>query len=106
MLIGAGAAGQMILRDLHNAKEINERVCCIIDDDKNKWGRFIDGVPIVGGRDDIFLNVEKYKIEKIFLAIPSATAMARRDILNICKETNCELKNLPGVYEFVTGHVT
>jgi len=106
MLIGAGSAGQMILRDLHNAKEVNERVCCIIDDDKNKWGRFIDGVPIVGGRDDILLNVEKYKIEKIFLAIPSATAMARRDILNICKETNCELKNLPGVYEFVTGHVT
>lgn len=106
MLIGAGSAGQLILRDLHNAKEVNERVCCIIDDDKNKWGRFIDGVPIVGGRDDILLNVEKFKIEKIFLAIPSATAEQRRDILDICKETNCELKNLPGVYEFVTGEVT
>lgn len=106
MLIGAGSAGQLILRDLQNAKEVNECVCCIIDDDKNKWGRFIDGVPIVGGRDDILLNVEKFKIEKIFLAIPSATAEQRRDILDICKETNCELKNLPGVYEFVTGEVT
>ncbi|MBQ8416883.1 MAG: polysaccharide biosynthesis protein [Clostridia bacterium] len=106
MLIGAGSAGQMILRDLHGAKEVNERVCCIIDDNSNKWGRFIDGVPIVGGRDDILLNVEKYRIEKIFLAIPSATTEQRRDILDICKETSCELKNLPGVYEFVTGNIT
>lgn len=106
MLVGAGAAGQMILRDLHNAKEVNDCVYCIIDDNKNKWGRFIDGIPIVGGRDDILLNVEKYRIEKIFLAIPSATAEQRRDILDICKETSCELKNLPGVFEFVTGNVT
>ena len=74
MLIGAGSAGRMILRDLQNAKEVHDRVCCIIDDDKNKRGCFIDGVPIVGGREDILLNVEKYRIEKIFLAIPSATA--------------------------------
>lgn len=106
MLIGAGAAGQLILRDLHNAKEINECVCCIIDDNRNKWGRFIDGVPIVGGREDILLNVEKYKIEKIYLTIPSATATQRRDILNICKETGCELKNLPAVYEFVSDNIT
>jgi len=106
MLIGAGAAGQIILRDLHNSDEVNERVCCIIDDDINKWGRFIDGVPVVGGRDDILLNVEKYRIEKIFLAIPSATAEQRRDILDICKETSCQLKNLPGVYELVTGKIS
>ena len=106
MLIGAGAAGQMILRDLHAAKEVNERVCCIIDDNRNKWGRFIDGVPVVGGRDDILLNVEKYKIEKIFLAIPSATATQRRDILDICKETRCELKTVPSVYALASSDVT
>ncbi len=106
MLIGAGAAGQLILRDLHSAKETNDIVACIIDDNSNKWGRFIDGVPIVGGRDDILLNVEKYKIEKIFVAIPSASPEQRRDILDICKETNCELKNLPGVYEFVSDNIT
>lgn len=106
MLIGAGAAGRLILRDVHNAKEVNECVCCIIDDDENKWGRFIDGVPIVGGRDDILLNVDKYKIEKIFVAIPSATSEQRRDILDICKETKCKLKILPGVYELVTGDIT
>lgn len=106
MLIGAGSAGQMILRDIINAKEVNENVCCIIDDDRDKWGSSISGVPIVGGRDDILFNVEKYKIEKIFLAIPSATAWQRRDILNICKETDCELKNIPGLYQFVTGDIT
>ncbi len=106
MLIGAGSAGRMILRDLHHAKEVNDRVCCIIDDDRNKWGCFIDGVQIVGGRDDILFYVKKYEIDKIFLAIPSATPEQRRDILDICKETKCELKNLPGIYQFVTGDVT
>ncbi len=105
MLIGAGSAGQMILRDIQRAKEVNDWVCCIVDDDHNKWGRYIDGVPIVGGREDILVNVEKYKIEKIYLAIPSATAAQRRDILNICKETGCELKNLPGMYQFVDGTI-
>ena len=105
MLIGAGAAGQMILRDIHNAKEVNEWVCCIIDDNHNKWGRYIDGIPIVGGREDILLNVEKYKIEKIYVALPSASAEQRRDILDICKETGCELKNLPGMFQFVTGAI-
>lgn len=106
MLIGAGSAGQIILRDLNRAKETNERVCCIIDDNPNKWNRFIDGVPVVGGRDDILANAEKFKIDKIFVAIPSSTAEEKRDILNICKETGCELKNLPGMYQFVTGEVT
>ena len=106
MLIGAGAAGRMILQDLNSAQESNDRVVCIIDDNKNKWGRFIDGVPVVGGRDDILLNVEKYRVEKIFLAIPSASAEQRRDILDICKETRCELKNLPGVSDLVKGTVT
>ena len=105
MLIGAGSAGRMILRDIQNAKEVCDRVCCIIDDDKSKRGCYIDGVPIVGGREDILLNVEKYKIEKIFLAIPSASAEERRDILSICEETSCTLKNLPGMYQFVTGNV-
>ncbi len=105
MLIGAGSAGRMILRDLQNTKEVHDRVCCIIDDDKSKQGCFIDGVPIIGGREDILSGAEKYQIEKIFLAIPSATAGQRRDILNICKETACELKILPGMYQFVTGNV-
>ena len=105
MLIGAGSAGQMILQDIQRAEILNDRVCCIIDDNPNKWWRHMDGVPIVGGRDSILENVEKYRIQKIYLAIPSASAEERRDILNICKETGCELKNLPGMYQFVTGAI-
>ena len=106
MLIGAGNAGQMILRDIRSAHETKEKVVCIIDDNPNKWGRYIDGVPIVGGRDSILENAKKYAVEKIFLAIPSATAEQRRDILNICQETGCELKNLPGMYQFVLGDIS
>ena len=105
MLIGAGNAGQIILNDISRAQEIQDRVLCIIDDNPNKWGRFLDGVPIVGGREDILKNVEKYDINKIYVAIPSASAQDRRDILNICKETRCELKNLPGMFQFMTGAV-
>ena len=106
MVIGAGAAGQMILRELINSKETSDRVCCIIDDNPNKWNREIEGIPVVGGRDSILYAVGKYGIEKIYVAIPSAKASEKREILNICKETGCELKNLPGVYQFLTGEVS
>ena len=106
MLIGAGAAGQMILRDLHHAETRRDKVVCIIDDNPNKWHRDIDGVPVVGGRDDILSAVQNYKVDKIYLAIPSISAGERRDILNICKETDCELKNLPGIYQLVSDTVT
>lgn len=106
MIIGAGAAGQTILRELIHAKETSDVAACIIDDNPNKWGREIDGVPVIGGRDSILFGVGKYGIEKIYVAIPSASAESKRDILNICKETGCEVKNLPGVYQFVTGEVS
>ena len=106
MLIGAGSAGCMILRDIHKSSVIGEKVVCIIDDNPNKWKRYIDGVPVVGGRDSILKAVEDYKVEKIYLAIPSASAQTRRDILAICQETDCELKNLPGMYQLILGQVT
>ncbi|WP_373125042.1 polysaccharide biosynthesis protein [Blautia producta] len=106
MLIGAGAAGQIIIRDLNRASEVKAQVCCIIDDNPNKMGRYIEGIPIVGNRDDILLSADKYKIDQILLAIPSASAEEKRDILNICKETGCELKILPGIYQLVNGEVS
>ncbi|MBR3561750.1 MAG: polysaccharide biosynthesis protein [Oscillospiraceae bacterium] len=106
MLIGAGSAGQMILRDTKGAEVARERIVCIIDDDPSKWGKYLDDVPIVGGRDEILSCAEKYKVEKIYLAIPSATAEQRRDILNICNETGCELKNLPGIYQLRLDEVS
>lgn len=106
MLIGAGNSGQMILRDIRATDAIKEKVVCVIDDNPNKWGRFLEGVSIVGGRDEILNCVQKYKVNKIYLAIPSATASQKRDILNICKETKCELKQLPGMYQFVTDQIS
>lgn len=106
MLIGAGAAGQMILRDIAGSSDGEEKICCIIDDNPNKWGRYIDGVPIVGSRDDILVNVKKYKIDKIYFAIPSASAADTRDILSICNETGCEMKILPGIYQLAQNEVT
>jgi len=106
MLIGAGSAGQIVLRDLRRMDDLQEKVVCIIDDNSNKWGRSIDGVPIVGGRDAILESVEKYRVAKIYLAIPSATLEQRRDILNICKETECELKIMPGISQLARGEVS
>lgn len=106
MLIGAGSAGQMIYRDLKAAKETNEKVACFIDDNPNKWGRYIDDVPVFGGRDRILEAVEKFEIQKIYMAIPSARPEDKRDILRVCSETACELMNLPGMYQLYTGQVT
>lgn len=106
MLIGAGRAGQMIFRDIKGAKETNEKVCCFIDDDQNKWGRYIDSAPIFGGRESIMEAVDKFGIEKIYVALPSAKPEDKREILRICNETPCELMNLPGMYQLFTGEVS
>ncbi len=106
MLIGAGAAGQILLRDMRSSENINGTPVCLIDDNTNKWGRYIDGVPVIGGKEEILAGVEKYGITKIFLAIPSASADEKREILGICSETNCELKQLPGVYQLVNGEIS
>ena len=107
MLIGGGNAGQLILRDVNQRdRNSNMRICCIIDDNSNKWGRSIEGVPVVGGRRQILSSVDEYQIDQIFLAIPSATNAEKRDILNICKESGCEIKTLPGIQQLVSGQVT
>ena len=106
MVIGAGAAGQVILKELKSSTEAAAKPCCVIDDNSNKWGRFMEGVPIVGGRDSILSAVKKYRVDQILFAIPTASPREKRDILNICKETRCELKSLPGVYQLANGQVS
>ena len=106
MIIGAGRAGQFIYRDIKGAIEMKEKVCCFIDDNPNKHGRFIDGVPVYGGRDSILEACDKFQIEKIYLSIPSASAKQKRDILNICSATSCKLMNLPGLYQLASGEVS
>ncbi len=105
MLIGAGEAGRLILRDVNHTTESRDRVVCIIDDNQNKWNRSVDGVPVVGGRDEILHAVKEYQISKIYFAIPTATVQERRDILQICNESGCELMQLPGLYQLTSGEV-
>ena len=106
ILIGAGSAGQMIQRDIVGAREINEKVACFIDDNPNKWGRYIDNVVVYGGRDSIMEAVKKFDIKKIYVAIPSAKPEDKRDILRVCNDTECEIMNLPGMYQLYTGDVS
>ncbi len=106
MIIGAGNAGQTIMRSISKTKNSEDIVVCMIDDNPNKWNRYVDGVHVVGGRDDILHAVQKYKIDKIYIAIPSAAKEDIRDIINICSETNCKVKNLPGIYQFVNDEIS
>ena len=106
MVIGAGEAGRMLLRDLKTSDKLNDKPVCVIDDNQNKWNRPIEGVPIVGGRETILENVEKYKVTKIFFAVPSMPREDRKEILGICNETGCEVKMLPGMYQLVNDQVS
>lgn len=106
MIVGAGSAGQMLFRDIKHSIETNETVACFIDDNPNKWDRYIDDVPVFGSRDHIQEAVDKFKIEKIYVAVPSANPQDKRDILRVCNETSCELMNLPGMYQLYTGQVS
>ena len=106
MLIGAGSAGQSILRDIRHFTELQEIPCCFIDDNPNKWGRYIDGVPIYGSREKILEAVEKFSIEKIYITLPSAKPEDKRDILQVCNETSCEIMSLPGIYQIRSGEVS
>ena len=106
MIIGAGDAGRMLLENIQKTRANKDSVICIIDDDPNKQNRYFDGVRIVGGRDDILHSVEKYNIDRIYIAMPSASKENIRDIVNICKETGCETKTLPDFYQYVNSGIT
>lgn len=106
MIIGAGDAGRMLLENIQKTRANHDKVICMIDDNPNKQFRYFDGVQIVGGRDDILYCVEKYNIDRIYIAIPSASKEDIRDIVNICKETGCETKTLPDFYQYVNSGIT
>lgn len=106
MVIGAGEAGNMIIQELKYSKHLNRKVCCIIDDNPSKKGKYLHGVPVVGNRDAIIDCAKKYHVEEIILAIPSADAKTTRNILRICNQTECKLKVLPGMYQLITEEVS
>ena len=105
MIIGAGAAGLVLLREYRNSYYLTDKVKIFIDDNAQKWNKYLDGVLIEGGRDKILESVEKYRINKIILAMPSADRKDIRDILEICKETDCQIQTVLGVYQLVNGEV-
>ena len=105
MIIGAGSAGRMLVRELNNSEESDGYACCLIDDDPRKIGMYLDGVIVAGNRDTIFTNIEKYNIDQILFAIPTASAEVVREYMTICKETGCEIKRLPGIYQLTNGEV-
>ena len=106
MIIGAGRAGQTLIKEMLSSSRMNVQVCCIIDDNPNKKGRVLEGIPIVGNRYDIVDAVKKYHINRIIYAIPATTGKNRKDILNICKDTGCRMQTVPGVYQLVNGEVS
>ena len=105
IVIGAGEAGNMIIKELKSSKYLNQKVVCVIDDNPSKKGKYIHGIRIVGGRDMIQEAAKKYDAEEIILAIPSAGNKATRDILRICNLTDCKLKILPGMYQLINDEV-
>ena len=106
MIVGAGSAGEKILRETLVSTKLHKKVVCFIDDDATKHNRRIHNVPIVGGRNKILTQVEKYKIDEIYVALPSIDDKETSKILNICKETKCKIKKLPGMYQFLNDEIT
>lgn len=106
MLIGAGQAGQAIIRDVRRSTSLGDKIVCIIDDNSNKWNRYIDGIPVVGGRESIVENAKKFNVDKIYYAIPSASMKTEKEILEICSETGCKMKKLPGMFQLISDQVT
>ena len=106
MIIGAGEAGNALIKEIVTSNYSTMVIRCIIDDDKQKMGQFIQGIKVVGGRDKIIESADLYDIDEIFIAMPSAPRTEIRDILDICKETSCKLRSLPGMYQLVNGEVS
>lgn len=107
MIIGAGDAGNIAIRELRLSDKLDAKICCVIDDEEEKQGTFISGIKVVGGRDTIIANAEKYQIDEIIVAMPSVSKEKVSEILEICQKVpKCSLKILPGVYQLVTGEVS
>lgn len=106
MVIGAGQAGDMIIKELQNSRYLGHKVCCIIDDNVALHGKYLRGVKIVGGRADIPYWAKEMSVDQIILAIPSAPQSEIKQILKICQETMCEVKMLPGLYQMINGEVS
>lgn len=105
MIIGAGEAGNMLLREIKRSSHLPMRVVCFIDDDPLKQGYYMNDVPIVGNRNSIGEMVKKYEVDEIYIALPSVSINERRELMTICNDTGCKIKLLPGIYQLMNGEV-
>ena len=105
MIIGAGEAGNMLLREIKRSSHLPMKVVCFIDDDPLKQGYYMNDVPIAGNRDAIGEMVKKYEVDEIYIALPSVSINQRRELMNICNDTGCMIKILPGIYQLMKGEV-
>lgn len=106
MIVGAGEAGNQIAKEISSSDKLNKMVVCFIDDMDTRQGRYLQGKKIVGKRDKILESAEKYEIDEIYIAIPSATGRERKEIIDICSETDCKIKVLPGMYKILNDEVS
>ena len=106
MIVGAGSAGTMIINEMMARRELKYNPIVLIDDDKSKLGKRISGVKIEGNRYDIPYIAGEQEIDLILIAIPSLDAKNKAEIIDICKETNCKLQIVPGMYEIISGKAT
>ena len=105
MIVGAGDAGRALANEFINSDHVRDNIVCVIDDNPNKLHKRLCGIPIVGDRYAIPEMVKRYKVNKIIYAIPSSSARTRKEILDICTTTGCEVQLLPGIYQMVNGEV-
>lgn len=105
MIIGAGEAGNVLLREIKRSSNLPMKVVCFIDDDPLKQGYYMNDVPIAGDRNAIGEMVKKYEVDEIYIALPSVSINQRRELMNICNDTGCKIKILPGIYQLMNGEV-
>lgn len=105
MIVGAGAAGEKVYREIVSTAGVHKKAVCFIDDDPSKWGRSLHGVPVYGGREKILEAAERFEVQEILVSIPSADRRDIADILTICNDARCRVKKLPGIYQMINDEI-
>lgn len=105
MIVGAGEAGTALIREIQMSERLNYQICCAVDDDAQKHGKYIRGVQVLGGRNDIVRLAEKFKVDKILIAMPRVSAKEVKPIIEICQQTECEIQKVAGIYQMINGEV-
>ncbi len=105
LIIGAGDAGAILIKEIIRNSNLNYKIVGLIDDNDYKKGKRINGIKVLGDRSHIVKICKDHKVEEIIIAMPSADLETKKEILNICKDTKCKMKTMPGIYEIIDGDI-